>query len=252
MDTLELAGVTAGPTQVVGLSFYFDPHTVERGGEYGLHRFQFYGLGRGGVLGDVSRAEVEEAFTFFHPGVFDFIWDNARDKAEPVPTAAAYLEAAYEFADRTFGAIPSEVLARYAQATQKVVEGVAEGHHQLVDGYRRYPVPESPVHAAYRGAILMRELRGCVHIDAVREVGLTPLQACYLQGPDGFKGHGFGDGDVPEVSAALEAKKVDAEVLTDTIMAQCFSVLDELERLQLRDGALAMFDALKNPVVAAR
>jgi hypothetical protein len=250
MDTLELADATADPTQVVGLSFYFDPQTVERGGEYGLHRFQFYGLGRGGVLGDVSRSEVEEAFTFFHTGVFDFIWDNARSKAEPVSTAAAYLEAAYRFADRTFGAIPAEVLAGYAQVTQKVVEGVTMGHHKLVDGYRQYPVPESPVHAAYLGAILMRELRGCVHIDAVREVGLTPLQACYLQGSSAFKGHGYGDDDVPEVSAELEAKKAQAEVLTNAMMADCFSVLDERERLQLRDGALAMFDALNSPVVS--
>jgi hypothetical protein len=251
MDTLELSDVTAQPIQIVGLSFYFDPHTLKRGEEFGLHRFQLYGLGRGGVLGDVDRSVVDDAFTFFHPRVFDFIWDQARDKAEPGPIADAYLQAAYEFADRTFGAISPDLLSAYAEAAQKVVAGVEVGHHKLVDGYRQYRAPDSPVHAAYLGAILMRELRGCVHIDAVHEVGLTPLQACYLQGPDAFKGHGYGDDDVPSITPELEAKKIEAEVLTSNMMADCFAVLDGHERQQLRDGALAMFDALKNPMVVA-
>jgi hypothetical protein len=58
MDTLELANVTADPIQVVGMSFYFDPFTVELAKQRGLHRFQFYGLGRGGVLGDVDRRRL--------------------------------------------------------------------------------------------------------------------------------------------------------------------------------------------------
>jgi hypothetical protein len=252
MDTVELSDVTAEPTQVVGMSFYFDPLTVQRGDEMGLHRFQFYGLGRGGVLGDVDRSVVDDVFTFFHPRVYDFVWDLARDKAEPVPTAQACLEAAYAFADRTFGALDPELLSGYARAAQKVVASVEKGHHKLVDGYRQFAVPESPAHAAYLGAILMRELRGCVHIDAVHEVELTPSQACYLQGLEVFKGHGYGDEDVPMVTPELEAKKANAEVLTSSMMADCFSVLDDDERTQLRDGALAMFDALKNPVVVAR
>jgi hypothetical protein len=143
------------------------------------------------------------------------------------------------------------LLSAYGAAAQKVVAGVETGHHKLVDGYRQYQVPESPVHAAYLGAILMRELRGCLHIDAVREVGLTPLQACYLQGPDGFKGHGYGEDDVPIITGELEAKKIEAEVLTSNMMADCFAVLDDQERQQLRDGALAMFEALKIPVAVA-
>jgi hypothetical protein len=251
VDTLELSNTTADPIQMVGLSFYFDPLTVERGSDFGLHRFQFYGLGRGGVLGDVDRSVVDEAFTFFHPRGFDFIWDQARDKAEPIPTAEAYLQAAYEFADRTFGGIDPELLSAYSDAAQKVVDGVEEGHHKLVDGYRQYQVPVSPVHAAYLGAILMRELRGCVHIDAVREAGITPLQACYLQGPEAFKGHGYGDDDVPSVTPELEAKKREAERLTSNMMADCFGVLDDQERQEMCDGALAMFEALSNPVAVA-
>jgi hypothetical protein len=252
MDTLELSQATAQPIQMVGQGFYFDPHTLERASELGLHRYQFYGLGRGGVLGDVDRSVVDDAFTFFHPRVYEFMWDNARDKAEPVATADAYVQSAYVFADNTFGALSVELLSGYAKATQKVIAGVQQGHHKLVDGYRQYQVPESPVHAAYLGAILMRELRGCVHIDAVAQVGLTPAQAIYLQNPDDFKRHGYIDEEVPGASTDLDAKKKEAEVLTNSMMAHYFDVLDDDERQYLLDGAHAMFDALQDPVAVAR
>jgi hypothetical protein len=250
MDAMELADVTADPIQWVGLSFYFDPLTVERAGELGLHRYEFYGLGRGGVLGDVDSAAVTEAFTFFHPAAVERFW-SATQKADPVVTAQQYLEAAYGYADRTFGAIPVEVLANYAAAAHKVVETVERGHHRLVDGYRQYPVPESPVHAAYLGAIMMRELRGCVHIDAVAEAGLTVVQACYLSDADNFRRHGYTEADVPAVTADDEARKVRAEQITSAAMAGCFAVLSDDERQHLRDGALAMFDALRSPVSVA-
>jgi hypothetical protein len=94
----------------------------------------------------------------------------------------------------------------------------------------------------------MRELHGCVHIDAVHQTGLTPFEACYLQDPNSLKAHGYGDDDVPAVTAQHEAKKVEAEVLTSTMMAQLFAALTQEERQRPCDGARAMFDALKNPV----
>ena len=248
MDSTELSSVTAIPIQIVGMSFYFDPHTAERSKELGLNVFQFYGLGRGGVLGNVGLDVVNQAFTFFNATSIERMWGGPVPKADPVATAAAYLQAAYEFADRTFGAIPTEVLANFAGASRKVIAGVASGHHLLVDGYRQYEVPTDQVHAAYLGAILLRELRGCVHIDAVHEVGLSAVDACYLEDPTLFKMHGYGDEEAPNVTPQLEAKKEQAEVVTSAAMAECFAVLSDDERGQLAAGALAMFEALKSPV----
>ena len=219
-------------------------------GELGLHRYEFYGVGRGGVLGDVDSAAVAEAFTFFAPEAVERFW-GATQKADPVVTARQYLEAAYQYADRTFGAVPVEVLAPYAAAAHQVVGAVEQGHHRLVDGYRQYPVPENPVHAAYLGAILMRELRGCVHIDAVAEAGLTVEEACYLSDADNFRRHGYTEADVPVVTADIEARKLRAEQITSAAMADYFAVLSDEERQHLRDGALAMYDALRSPVPVA-
>jgi hypothetical protein len=63
--------------------------------------------------------------------------------------------------------------------------------------------------------------------------------------------HGYGDDEVPMVTQELEAKKAAAEVVTSALMAECFAVLDDAERDQLAQGAMAMFEALKSPVAVA-
>lgn len=248
MNSSDLSTVTADPIQLVGMSFYFAPSTVERAKERGLNVFQFYGLGRGGVLGDADYDVVFDAFTFFSHSAMGMLWTASREKGDPVDTAAAHVEAAYAYADATFGAIAPEVLSKFSLAVQKVASSVAPGHHALLDGYKQFAVPANPVHAAYLGAILLRELRGCVHIDAVREVGLSPAEAAYLQDATIFKMHGYTDEDIPVVTPELEAKKRQAEDITSAAMASYFDVLTDQERADLREGALAMDEAVKNPV----
>ena len=97
MNSDDLSEVTALPIQIVGMSFYFDPLTAAKAQELGLNVFQYYGLGRGGVLGDVELGVLNEAFTFFHPASIARMWGTPEPKADPVATAAAYLESAYEF-----------------------------------------------------------------------------------------------------------------------------------------------------------
>ncbi len=246
MDSLELANLSADPIQVVGMSFYFDPLTGARAKENGVNIYEFYGLGRAGTMGDVELDDVVEAFTFFHPRLLERMY--AKSKADPVAIAAQYVRAAYEFADRTFGALDEKVLADFAAAAHKVAASVEHGHHRLVDGYRQYEVPTNPVHAAYLGSILLRELRGCVHIDAVREAGLSPVEACYLHDPMIFTLHGYEESERPDVTPETEERKVAAERRTSEMMADYFNVLNDDEREHLAGGALAMFAALKAPV----
>ena len=252
MDPRELATLTADPIQTLGMSFYFDPPTGERASEIGLNIYEFYGLGRAGVLGNVEPDEVVRAFNFFHPRAIDLIYTKALDKAEPAHAAERYVAAAYEFADRTFGAVPVDVLSGFAHAAHKVAAAVTPGRHLLFDGYHRVVVPTDPVHAAYLGTIVLRELRGCVHIEAVAEAGLTPSEACFLQDTGIFALHGYHEDEAPPSSEGLAAKKAEAEVLTEASMAECFAVLDDAERQALADGTLAMAQALANPVPVAR
>lgn len=252
MDPRELATLTATPIQMLGMGFYFDPPTAERAGELGLNVYEFYGLGRAGVLGNADPEVVERAFNFFHPRTINFLYTKALDKAEPASTAERYVEAAYEFADRTFGAVPVELLAGFAHGAHKVADAVTPGRHLLFDGYQRVAVPEDPWHAAYLGTIVLRELRGGVHIDAVAEAGLSASEACFLQDATIFALHGYQDEDVPASSEGLAEKKALAEELTERAMAECFAALDGAEQQMLAEATLAMYEALSNPVPVVR
>jgi DNA-binding MarR family transcriptional regulator len=53
---------------------------------------------------------------------------------------------------------------------------------------------------------------------------------------------------VPTVTPELEAKKAQAEQITSAAVAAYFDVLSDEERQAIRDGALAMQEAVKNPV----
>jgi hypothetical protein len=251
MNAEELSTITAEPIQTLGMSFYFDPLTGERAKEQGLNIYEFYGLGRAGTLGDVETKAVFEAFTFFNQATIDFLWTKAKTKADPTSVAKAYLEAAFAFADRTFGVIQLTVLSNFGMAARKVVDAQPRGICPLVDGYKKFSAPANPVHAAYLGAIFLRELRGGVHIHAVSEVGLDPVEACFLQDPSVFTLHGYQENEAPEVTEELKAKKLHAEELTSAAMAKCFDVLNDAERAALAEGTRQMFRALRDPVPVA-
>jgi hypothetical protein len=252
MNNHELAAVTADPIQVLGMSFYFDELTKVRGKEHGINVVEFYGLGRAGVLGDVDTSTVIDAFTFFDPSLIDYFWTSAKAKADPVTTARAHLHAAYEFADRTFGGVDAGLLGLFGAAARQVIDAQPLAVCLLVDGYRQFPTPSDPVHAAYLGAILLRELRGGLHIRAVNEADLDIVAACYLQGPEVFALHGYKEDAAPVVTDELRAKKRRAEELTNAAMASAFAVLRDEQRASLAEGAAKMFDALSDPVPVAR
>ena len=248
MTSLELAQRLARPIGALGAAFYFDPGTVEAAGALGINVYEFYGLGRGGVLGDVDVATVRDAFYFFHPRTIDLLWGAARQKADPVEVARAHVAAAYAYADRTFGAVPLDLLATTARAARTVLAADPLGVHPLADGYRRVAPPADPVHDAYLGVIALRELRGALHIEAVSAAGLSPAQACYLEDASIFTLHGYREADIPAVTPALEARKASAETATDAAMAERFAALEAPERDELARGVEAMAAASANPV----
>ena len=252
MNSDELATVLADPIQVLGMSFYFDELTKVRGREHGINVVEFYGLGRAGVLGDVETSTVVDAFTFFDPSLIDYFWTSAKTKADPVSTASAHLNAAYEFADRTFGGVDAGLLALFSDAARQVIDAQPLGLCLLVDGYRQFPAPSDPVHGAYLGVILLRELRGGLHIRAVTDAQLDIVAACYLQGPDVFALHGYKEDEAPVVTEDLREKKRRAEELTDAAMASAFAALSDEQRASLAEGAAKMFEALSDPVPVAR
>ncbi len=247
MNSSELETTVAGPIQLIGMSYYFDPQTAAHGQEHGLNMFEFYGIGRAGVLGDPSVADIQDAFWFFHERAITGLWTSARAKIEPVTGANEHLQAAFNYADRVFANIDEATLRAFADAAHKVIAGVPSGLYALVDGYRNFPVPSNATHAAYLGSILLRELRGGVHIHATREFSIAPNEACFIANETIFKLHGYNDDDTPERTHDLESRMANAEGLTTTMMASYLDVLSDDECSALATGVAAMNSAIANP-----
>ena len=245
MNSYELETTVAAPIQKIGMSYYFDPQTAAHGSVHDLNMFEFYGIGRGGVLGDVSASTVADAFWFFHQRAIDGLWNPATAKVAPELGASEHLQAAYNYAERVFAELPEQTLRGFADATQKVLSAVPAGLYPLVDGYRNFPVPVESARAAYLGSILLRELRGGVHIDATREFSITPSEACFISNEMIFKLHGYKDEDAPERTTELESRMRQAEEMTTKVMAGFLDVLSDAERAAFAKGVEAMDVAIK-------
>ena len=97
MDTQNLMDEACSVISDGGWQYYFDPATTARGERLGLDTFEFYFLGRGGVLGDVEAPVVASAFGYFNPAVLAIMWNAARAKIAPRDAGREYFEAAHDF-----------------------------------------------------------------------------------------------------------------------------------------------------------
>ncbi len=251
MDTLELADTIAEPLGTVGMSFYFSPQAVARGEGIELDVVTFYAGGRGGVLGDVDAVEVDRIFYFFKTGMVTSMVEKARAGADRQQTVTTHLGAAGDYASATFGGIPADVLRGFSAAAGALARTLPRGRWPLVDGYLAQPVPADPIHEAYYWSIVLRELRGGVHTEAVMDAGLSAAEACQLDhGGLSFGLHGYGDEDRTEETEELTARRLAVEVDTSNRMAELLEVLDGGQRRALAAGAIALHEAVAAPVAA--
>ena len=246
----EAAAAIADPLgTVAGATFYFSPQSSAQAAAIGIDVVTLYAAGRGAVLGDVAPSEVDEAFFFFKPGMIGALVEASRPIADVATVLGAHLAAADDFALATFGGVDPTVLADFDAAAATAVAGLPTGEWPLVDGYRAAAVPSLLPAAAFRRAILLRELRGGVHRQAVEAAGLTGAVACQFdRGDDYYRLHGFGDGDRVEGSPEVLAAKEAAEAATDIRMGELLAVLDAAGLDALVAGARAMDAAWQAPV----
>jgi Helix-turn-helix family len=239
MDAHECAALIAAPIGELGARFYFDEATRSRAKELGLRSVEYYGLGRAGVMGDVSAEEVEDAFAFFSPTAVQAMYTNARERVSPLEAAVSYLASADSYAERTFATLSSDVLASVARAADEVAAVVPVGRYRVFDGYVAAPAATSEAAKAYRGVIILRELRGGAHAVAVADAGLAPADAAYVESPDLFRLHGFVEGDRRDPDAA-PARRALAEEATTHIMSSYVEALSASARVALVEGVIAM------------
>jgi len=249
MDALAAARATNAPLNELGSAFYWSPQATSRAGAIGLDVFGLYAGGRGGVLGDRTPEEVDEEFFFFKPGMITLMVAAARAQAAPEAILAAHLGAVDDYARATFGAVDPATVDGFGTAAGAVIDALPTDAWPLVDGYRSAGIPDDPVERAYRSAVILRELRGGVHLDAVVASGLSAAVACQFdRGDDYYALHGFGADDRVAETPEVLAARASAEEATDLGMAELLAGLDDGQREALVTGAIALLAATADPV----
>ncbi len=176
----------------------------------------FYVCGRCGVLGETNADVVVSSLAFFGETGVREGWDQS-PRPEPLEVASAeFIAQAHALGAKRFGNdVDSATLASLLEA---VCDRTDSGGLPLFAAWRAAPRPSDPVARAAQAMNTFRELRGGVHLAAIRAVGLTPLEALLVrQGEDSarFFGH---VGDLPVVGEATSAAWEEAEQLTDRAM----------------------------------
>ncbi|MEI7478951.1 MAG: hypothetical protein WCK25_01455 [Actinomycetes bacterium] len=245
MDELTTTTTVAGPLGDLAANFYFSPFAVARAESIGLDVVSLYGAGRGGVIAGATPTVADETFFFFKPGMIASMVEKGRSLAAESAILDAHLAAASDYAETTFARVDEVTLLRFAELAEKVAAGAPKGNWPIFDGYFASPTPATAAAKAYRGAILLRELRGGIHTDAVKAAGLSAATACQFDRDDFyFRMHGFGDDDVVELTPEVEALKASTEQATNAAMAERFAVLSAEERAGLVEGTHALVGAL--------
>jgi hypothetical protein len=241
MDPREIMRAIAPKTADVGSAFYFHPDTLAMAKAHGLDGFRMYFLGRGGVLGDVEPAVVSSAFGYFEPGLLAHMWNTAKAVMAPREAARAYMAANHDLGRGALADVDG--LEEYSDAAAAVVDSVDVGAYPLFAGVRAEPVPADPPARAIHLAMVMRELRGSVHLAAVRAAGMTTLTAHAIKRPTEVEL--FGWKHTPDVTDDDRARHARAEELTNDMLAPSFGEPDENGAAALVAGTNAMHEALR-------
>ena len=166
MDTTGLIDATAAPIYELGGAYCFADATAQRGERLGPRRVH--------VLLPRSRRRPRRRrrgdgratrSSWFKPHLVETWWNEGRAVADPATIAVAYLEAARDYARRTFK--ETDALRSFAAAAARVVDAAPSGRWPLVDGYRRFALPDDVVARAFQLVVVLRELRGGAYGEAV-------------------------------------------------------------------------------------
>jgi len=249
MEPRTAAEEMAEPVGTVGMMFYFGAESAAEAEKLELDVIGLYAGGRGGVIGEVAPAEVDEIFYFFKPGLVAGMVELSQRKASREQAVEGHLAAADAYARNTFGGIDVADLDAVSDAAELLFAGLPAGQWPIVDGYLALDGPSEPAERAYRNAIILRELRGGVHTDAVKAARMSGAIACQLdRGGAYYALHGYTDEDRVEETEALLAVRATVETETTARMAALLEVLSEPQRAALATGAALLLAATSSPV----
>lgn len=235
MDPVEAAEKTGPVIVSLPAGFMLDAATYVRGGELGFDGIDFYVAGRGGALGEVDGSVVAATFVFFHPPSIVERWDRGRAVMAPAESAQAFASCLDSWAEAHLG--DGVDYDRLAELEGLVIAAASPAGAPLFAAWAAVPEPKEAKALALHRMNVLREWRGAVHGAAVVASGLDPLQAVMVRTP-GMAGL-FGWPEPYPDPAPHKKEWAAAEAATDRAVGRAFGALDEAERVQIVELALA-------------
>lgn len=218
---------------ISGLASHFmlDGNTYKAGAEQGFSGLDFYAAGRAGVLGRLDADQVVSSFGFFEPAAVAGWLEQASAVMPPQDASAAFMACGYDWADQHLG--DDVDWARVSELLAKAIAAAPDDGLPLFRAWREAPEPDRGDKAlALHRFHVLRELRNEIHVAAVADAGLSPLEALLVKTPHMAPLFGWA-AELPEVGDDQRAKHDQAEAETNRRMAAAFTELDEAERDEL-------------------
>jgi hypothetical protein len=229
MDALAAAHAARGPVVDLGGRFMLDRSTFARGVEVGFPPgFEFYVLGRFGVLGAVSADVIAAAAVFINPAKLATYWNTATSIASPDKGVALFLDVCQSYGRAHLEDGPD--LNRFVELAEKVVDDASMINAPIAAGWRALDRANDAPGRAQTLLQILRELRGARHAVAIHAGGLSPLDAI-IAGPGGeANAKLFGWPEPFPDPAPLADRRKAAEAKTDELSAADLSALTDAER----------------------
>jgi hypothetical protein len=233
---LAAASAAGGPIEKVGAAWMLHPEQFEATTAAGYgHPFAGYFAGRGGVLGEVTPEVVDATFAIFAPEVVTMMWNMGLPVHGARGGAELYFRQGAEWAQRHLAGVDG--LERFAELGERVIASAPALGLPLFAGWRTLPRVSDPAGHAFQVSLILRELRGAIHVAAVASAGVSALEAHKLAGkPDEYIDMFGWPKPYPDV-AHLKGVRDEVE---ETTNARCAQILagalsaeeaDELGRL---------------------
>ena len=244
MNPEEFNAATSGPLQKIGALHYFHPYAKEAADSLGIDMFRFYFCGRAGVLGEVSTDVMLAAFGYFEPGLVDKMWTSGKERCNVVEAAHAQLDVAYKIGADTLGDVAG--LAEAAASMAQLTAQVDRSSLPLFAGFVAMDAPAAPAEAFMHYAIVMRELRGSVHLAALAATGLGSRAAHQIKRPNDLEM--FGYTEAIDLSDADHAAYALIEPMTNSAMNLHAEAITAEQRAQVANVSADAMTALQGEI----
>lgn len=180
-----------GRINQLGASLFFDAVTLETARRQGvLDAVALVLGGRSGALGDIDVTRMTELFAFISPSMLEACWPAIETAGRPAALCSVFSDAVADAATARWDSTALGVIGSTARTVIAPVDGVTPG---LFTAWRQIALDAPDGTSADVASLLaLRELRGDIHIESVREAGLTPLEAeIATRGPVVAELHGW-------------------------------------------------------------